>query len=462
MVWIPESRPELERERAHAGEIVFRRAWRTRQVLARSSPEPVGFAGISSYYPVVLPAGEKTAPRLQSPWAGHSESPSRAAKHPEVIVKILVLGCGLVGGPMALDLALDPRFAVTVADTDEATLRNIGKKGKVSTVRCDVRDLEALRALVSGFDMVVSAVPGFLGFETLRTIIEAGKDVVDIAFFPEDPYRLDDLARSKGVTAVVDCGVCPGMSGILAGRAQTQLDETEEVLIYVGGLPQVREWPYEYKAVFSPVDVIEEYMRPARLIENGLQVVRPALSDAELVTFPGIGTLEAFNTDGLRTLLRNVRALNMKEKTLRYPGHSATMAILRETGFFDKEPVSVDGVSIRPLDLTAALLFPRWKMRPGEGDVTVMRVTVEGKKDGRRAGFQYDLVDRYDATTETLSMARTTGYTATSVVRLLKEGLFTRRGIIAPEVLGEQQECVRFLLDRLASRGVIYTESRIG
>jgi len=375
-------------------------------------------------------------------------------------VKILVLGAGLVGGPMAVDLAAEPSFDITVADINEKALANIGKK-KIQTTRCDVSDRHALRELVAQYDMVLSAVPGFLGFETLRTIIEAGKNVVDIAFFPEDPYLLDDLAKRKGVTAIVDCGVCPGMSGILVGHARKMLDMVDDVLICVGGLPQVREWPYEYKAVFSPVDVIEEYTRPARYIENGRLVVRPALTDPEYMTFPGIGTLEAFNTDGLRTLLQNIQATNMKEKTLRYPGHIENMAILRETGFFSKEPVEVNGVRIRPLDFTATLLFPKWKMGEHEGDITVMRVSVKGKKDGRGDGLQYDLIDRYDPATQTLSMARTTGYTATSAVRMMNAGLFSRTGIIAPELVGENAGCVRFLLDELAKRGVIYNESRL-
>lgn len=376
-------------------------------------------------------------------------------------MKILVLGSGLVGLPMAIDLAAEPSYAITVADINDEALGNAAKRSNIQTLRCDVRDQHALRDLIAGYDMVLSAIPGFLGFETLRNIIQAGKNVVDIAFFPEDPYLLDDLAKEKGVTAIVDCGLCPGMSGILVGHAQRMLDETIEVLICVGGLPLVREWPYEYKAVFSPLDVIEEYTRPARYLENGQHVVRPALTDPEYMTFPGIGTLEAFNTDGLRTLLRNIRAVNMKEKTLRYPGHAAIMAIFRETGFFSKEPVEVNGIRVRPIDLTGALLFPKWKMGEHEGDITVMRVTVRGNSDGRHGGFQYDLTDRYSPATQTLSMARTTGYTATSVVRMMNAGLYARKGIIAPETLGEQPECVRFLLDELASRGVIYKETRL-
>jgi len=284
---------------------------------------------------------------------------------------------------------------------------------------------------------------------------------VDIAFFPEDPFTLNKLAKEKGVIAIMDCGVAPGMSNILIGYVDHLLDETESVHIYVGGLPIVRQWPYEYKAVFSPLDVIEEYTRPARFVENGRVVTRPALTDLERVDFEGVGTLEAFNTDGLRTLIQTIPAPNMKEKTLRYPGHAEKMAVLRETGFFSQEPIKVNGISVRPIDVTASLLFPMWELKPDEEDITIMRVVVEGRRENKRLRYTYDLFDRFDRKTLTTSMSRTTGYTATAVVRLLAEGLYDRFGISPPEYLGQKPECVQFILERLKERGIIYKESII-
>jgi len=298
-----------------------------------------------------------------------------------------------------------------------------------------------------------------MGFRTLQAVLEADKNVVDIAFFPEDPFALDGLARAQGVTALVDCGVAPGMSNVLTGYSRHRLDEVLSVLIYVGGLPEVREWPYEYKAVFSPVDVIEEYIRPARYVQNGALVVRPALSDPELINFPGLGTLEAFNTDGLRTLIGTIAAPDMKEKTLRYPGHIEKMAVLRETGFFSQDEIEVGGVRIRPLDVTAKLLFPKWKMGPGDRDVTVMKIVVEGKKDGRSRRFTYDLLDRFDEAKGVHSMARTTGYTATVAARMLARGLFAEKGVFAPESVGRRPDCVAFLLAGLKERRIVYHET---
>ncbi|MHB8093567.1 MAG: saccharopine dehydrogenase family protein [Candidatus Aminicenantales bacterium] len=373
--------------------------------------------------------------------------------------KVAVLGSGLVGGPMAVDLAREKGFRVTAVDISAQALSRFQKSKGITPLQADLSDPRTVKAIASKHDLVVSAVPGHLGFRTLRAVLEAGIDAVDIAFFPEDPFELDTLARRNRVTAVVDCGVAPGMSNILAAFASRKMDATKSITIYVGGLPEVRVWPYEYKAVFSPADVIEEYIRPARYIENGRLVIRPALSDPEFLNFPAVGTLEAFNTDGLRTLARTLDVPNMKEKTLRYPGHIDKMAVLRETGFFDAMEIEIHGVRIKPVDFTARILFPKWKLHEGEVDLTVMKIIVDGTKKGRDLRITYDLYDRYDQATKVHSMARTTGYTATLAARMIAAGLFSRKGISAPEFIGQKPGCVKFLLDGLKERGVVYRES---
>jgi saccharopine dehydrogenase-like NADP-dependent oxidoreductase len=221
----------------------------------------------------------------------------------------------------------------------------------------------------------------------------------------------------------------------------------------------VRSWPWEYKAGFSPADVLEEYTRPARYVAGGRVVTMPALSEPELVELPGVGTLEAFNTDGLRTLLSTVKAPFMQEKTLRYPGHIEKIRVLRESGFFATEPIEAGSVKVRPLDLTSRLLFPLWHLADGEEDLTVMRVSVEGKQGTRRLRRTFDLLDRYDPATRTTSMARTTGYTCTAGVRLLAQGLYRRGGISPPEFLGREPSCYEFVIADLAKRGVVFRET---
>lgn len=314
-----------------------------------------------------------------------------------------------------------------------------------------------LKYLLEPFDIAVGcAVPGFMGYETLKTIIECGKNCVDISFFPEDAFELDALAKKNNVTVVVDCGVAPGMCNIIAGfhnqRMQLQYYEC-----LVGGLPVARQWPYEYKAVFSPVDVIEEYTRPARIKENGKIVVKEALSDIEQIEFPVTGTLESFNSDGLRSLLKTFSHVpDMIEKTLRYPGHAALMKILRETGFFKKEKIKTSAGEVSPLEVTGKLLFPKWKLQQGEEDLTIMRITLRGVDVSGNVQHVYTLVDRYDNTTNTTSMARTTAYTCTGAVNLLAKGLYKRKGISPPEFIGENENCFNEMMQYLKQRNINY------
>lgn len=374
-------------------------------------------------------------------------------------MKIVVLGAGRVGSAIARDLAAEGEFEVVAADLSQGALDRLAESSGIATRRTDLGDPAEVAAAVRPADLVVGAVPGSMGFATVKRVIECGKPIVDISFFEEDPLLLDDLARDKGVTAVVDCGIAPGCGNIILGYLETVLERLHSFECLVGGLPVVRTWPYEYKAVFSPADVIEEYTRPARYVSHGRVVSMPALSEPELIDFPGVGTLEAFNTDGLRSLITTVKAPFMKERTLRYPGHIEKMRMLRETGFFRKEPVDLPGGRVSPLELTAKLLFHEWRLGEGEEDITVMRVTVEGEKEGRKVRHVFDLLDRYDAATGITSMARATGYTCTAGVRAVARGLYRRPGISPPEFLGREPGCYLFVMQELAKRGVVFRES---
>ncbi len=374
-------------------------------------------------------------------------------------MNIVILGAGRVGRAMAIDLAKDTRFHVAVADRDARSLDALRAEHGIAGERIDLSEASAVRKAVAKADIVVSAVPGFLGFRTLEAVVESGKNVVDIAFFPEDPFALDELAQSKKVIALIDCGVAPGMSNLLVGRAAAQLERTDRVRIYVGGLPAVRRWPYEYQAGFSPVDVIEEYTRPSRVVRNRQTEVVPALSEIEHIDFPDVGTLEAFVTDGLRTLVRTIDAPDMVEKTMRYPGHAERMRMLRETGFFSETPMDINGVSVRPIDVSTRLLFPMWQMHEGDEDVTIMRILVGGAGKKGPQEIAYDLVDRFDRGTATSAMARTTGYTATTAVRLLADGLWTESGVVPPERLGQNPTCTKYMLSGLREHGIVYRSS---
>ncbi len=371
-------------------------------------------------------------------------------------MQIAILGAGMVGRAMVIDLAKN--YSVTSFDVSAQSLQILTQKNKlVKTVQTDLSDYKNYSTLLNDFDFVISAVPGFMGYKTLEAIITTGKNVVDISFFPEDALQLDALAKQKNVTAIVDCGVAPGLSNLILGyhNAKMKIDNFE---CMVGGLPKKRTKPFEYKAPFSPIDVLEEYTRPARYVENRNIVTKPALSDAELIDFEKVGTLESFNTDGLRSILFTMNHIpNMKEKTLRYPGHIDLMKGLIKAGFLNSAPVNFKGQQISPLEFTSALLFDQWKLGATEEEFTLMTIAIKG--EGKT--INYLLYDEYDATTQTSSMGRTTGYTATAALNMLINNLFTAKGVFPPELVGKDENCFNFMMNYLSKRNVIYTSSEM-
>ena len=369
-------------------------------------------------------------------------------------MQIAILGAGMVGRAMAIDL--QQKYSVTSFDVSEQSLDILSKKNKlIKTVKSDLSNFENYPTLLQNFDYVICAVPGFMGYNALQAIINAGKNVVDISFFPEDALALDNLAKQKNVTAIVDCGVAPGMSNLILGYHNVNMTITNFECM-VGGLPKKRVKPFEYKAPFSPIDVLEEYTRPARYVENSCIITKPALSDAELLNFEPVGTLESFNTDGLRSILFTMGHIpNMKEKTLRYPGHIDLMKGLIAAGFLSTE--KINGLATTPMEFTSKLLFNQWKLGEEEPEFTLMQINISDKTKT----ITYNLYDEYDATTKTSSMSRTTGYTATAALNMLIDGQFKDKGVFPPELVGKYENCFNYMLGYLKERNVLYTKSEV-
>ncbi|MGE5351774.1 MAG: saccharopine dehydrogenase family protein [Acidobacteriota bacterium] len=365
---------------------------------------------------------------------------------------VTVLGAGMVGSVMARDLA--GKYKVTSIDIFEENLLPLEYLG-IHTIAMDLRDTEDLKKVIKNADLVVVAVPGFIGFDTLKAVISEGKNVADISFFNEDPFLLDSLAKDNNVTAIIDCGVAPGMANIILGHYASKYS-VESYKCMVGGLPLERTLPYQYKAPFSPIDVIEEYTRPARIVEGGKLIIKEALSEPESVEVKGIGTLEAFNTDGLRTLIRTMDIPNMVEKTLRYPGHLEVIKALRDTGFFSRNFIDLGSHKVRPIDLTTKLLFPMWKQEPGEKEFTVMKILIETLTPEGKRKITASLFDEGNPSQKISSMARTTGYTCTAAADLILEGEISAMGVIPPEALGKEERIYSKILQYLENRNVRY------
>lgn len=369
-------------------------------------------------------------------------------------MKVLVVGCGKVGSEIARDLARESEVdSVIAADASPEKLKGLKGTEKIATQRLDISQKKAVQQTMKKADIVCGALPGRIGFQVMMNAVETGRDVVDISYTPENAFKLHNKAREKDIVVVPQCGVAPGLSNMCVGDAYRRVGEMSEVRIYVGGLPQKPVGPLNYRIVFSLEDVINEYSRPAHVIENGKKREVDALSGRGFLNFPGVGRLEYFLTDGLGSLPRSFpRVRNMCELTLRYPGHAEMMNTLRVLGFFDRGQIRVDGFEVEPRKLSLSLLKEAMSTGTPQ-DLLAMKIEVVGK-NGNSNRVSYHVLDYYDNRRKVSAMARTTAYPCTSVALLVGAKKLGQIGVVTPEKLARNEGHFKHILSRLKRRKV--------
>ncbi|MBV9016748.1 MAG: saccharopine dehydrogenase NADP-binding domain-containing protein [Alphaproteobacteria bacterium] len=339
------------------------------------------------------------------------------------MARIIILCGGRQGRIIANDLAGD--HDVNVADIAAVNISG------VRSIQQDLSRPLELVGILREYDVVVGALPARLGFAAAQAAVKAERHYVDLSFYIEDVAQLHGAAEAAGVAIMPDCGLAPGLSNLIAGRALATRTP-QEINIQVGGFAADPKKPYGYVITWSPEDIPEEYQRPARTIRDGKIVEVPALSGLEIINIPGVGEVEAFFTDGLRTLLSEAnppvgvpRINNMTEKTLRWPGHVKAV-----------KPLIASGTLVT--ELTE-------KCREG-ADLVVFRLQVDGEV--------VTMVDR--ARGGISAMARTTALTCAAVARWVAAGKMQFTGVVPPEKLAIDHAAYRFILDTLRVRGVAF------
>jgi lysine 6-dehydrogenase len=373
---------------------------------------------------------------------------------------MLVLGAGLQGSACAFDLLQDNDVEqVRLADLKIEHLPSFlapHSGRRLLPTPLDVRDRDAVRALMAECDAVMSALPYYFNLEMARLAVESGKHFTDLGGNTEIVHQqqsLDAEARRRNITIVPDTGLAPGMVNILAEHGIRQLDSVESVRIYVGGLPQHPEPPLNYQIVYSIEGVLDYYTTLSWVLRGGRRTQVRALSELEPVRFgDGVGTLEAFHTaGGLSNMAFRYEGKIpvMEYKTLRYPGHAERMEAIRDLGLLDLDPVEVKGLRVIPRDAFIAIAGPRLTKPEGK-DLVALRVTVSGKKQGVSKTLNWELIDRYDEKHHLSAMMRTTGYS------LSITGLMQARGLVKPAGVHTPDECVPAepYIAELAKRGV--------
>ena len=379
-------------------------------------------------------------------------------------MKILVLGCGNIGSVAARDLAENlPSAEIVVADASktraEETAKEIGR-ANVSFTLIDATNRNELTDTIGKFDLAVGALPGFLGFRVCKASISAKVDIVDVSFMPEDVMKLHKDALKAKVCVIPDCGMSPGLGSMLVGRASSQLDTVESVHMFNGGLPEKPVPPLEYVITWSAKDLIELYTRRANIVRNGKLTQVPGTSGVEELTFPGVGNLEGFYSDGLRSLLKTVKVTgDMWEKSLRYPGHAEKINLLENLGFFEKKPVQVEGAEVSPRALTERLLEMKLK-KPGTPDIVAMLIEIVGLKNAKRIQFQYRMLERFDKKRNVTAMARTTAYTTSVVAQLVAKRVIAEKGVIPTEKLGMNKKVYTRFMGMMKKKGVTIKETK--
>ena len=380
-------------------------------------------------------------------------------------MRMLVLGAGLQGSACAYDLLQNPDVTqVRLADLRFDHLPSFLKPlagSRLIPTPLDVRDREAVLAVMRESDAVMSAIPYYFNLQLAECAVEAGVHFCDLGGNTEIVFQQKELAEkavAKGVTVVPDCGVAPGMVNILAQYGISQLDAVDSVRIFVGGLPQNPEPPLNYQIVYSLEGVLDYYTTLSWVVRDGKRVRVTALSEIETVRFPApVGDLEAFHTaGGLSTMAFRYEGTipTMEYKTLRYPGHAAMMEAIRELGLLDLEPVDVKGVKVVPRDVFGAVVGPKLT-KPQGRDLLALRVTVTGTKAGQPATRQFDLIDRHDETHGISAMMRTTGYSLSITGQMQARGAVTPPGVWTPD------ECMpaEAYIAELRKRGMDVRES---
>ncbi|MCK4477533.1 saccharopine dehydrogenase family protein [Candidatus Bathyarchaeota archaeon] len=378
-------------------------------------------------------------------------------------MRILVLGCGNIGSVIATDLAESMLSTeIVIADKCRSRAEKVAaliQERNVAGIQLDACNYRELVDNMKMFDVVVGALPGDIGYQSVKAAIDANVDFVDVSYMPENPLTLNKDATKAGVTIIPDCGVAPGISNVFIGHAISKLDNVESVHVMVGGLPEESVPPLGYTLTWSTEGLIDEYTRKAKIVENGEVKEVEALTGLEEVEFPGAGKLEAFYTDGLRTLLHTIEDVKtMWEKTLRYPGHVEKIRLLKALGFFDERPIEVENARLSPRKITVKLFEAKLR-RPEIKDILAMKVEISGMKEGLKKRYIYHLLDRYDEKRGVTAMARTTAYPASILAQLTAQEIIEEKGVVPLEKLCVEEEIFNKILAELEKRHIKIVES---
>ncbi len=347
-------------------------------------------------------------------------------------------------GRIAAKALYDKKHDITIIDADPLNLSMLRSMPGLRKIKCNVKNRVRFLKTVREYELLVGALPAALGYYLMKCAITVGIDLVDMSYLAEDPFRLHGQAKKNKIRIVPDAGYAPGLSNVLVGRTFKEWEGLDRVKIMVGGIPQKPVPPFNYRITWSPADLLDEYIRPSRIKDNYRSRFVPTLSGIEEFNIPGIGKLECFYTDGLRTLLKTIKARNMEEKTIRYAGHVNMIQTILQAGFAEGKNTKVKNLSVNRREYLISFLKEELS-RGSIKDLTILKIELGKAKKKRR----YLCIDRYDCKKNITSMARMTAYSAAIFAQCTKK--YPGFGVVPPEYLGMNDEIYRFIIKELSS-----------
>ncbi|PAV30843.1 L-lysine dehydrogenase [Virgibacillus profundi] len=372
---------------------------------------------------------------------------------------VVVLGAGMIGTTVVREMAEDSNVGkVTVVDGMRQSINRCLKVADNLKVVGEVTNIQSekdIYEVIKGADVAIACLPHALSLPATKAAIAAKCNLVDLVGSQfEEKLKLDNKSKESGIVIVPGCGVAPGITNFLAAQGIEMLDVADEAIMVCGGIPRYPAPPLSYQVVFRLESLMGLYTRPAVAAENGSLVTLPPLSGLEKMTFPDpVGECEAVITDAHSTAYTlKGKVKKLYEKTLRYAGHWDKMSVLAELGFFDEEKINIDGKSLSPRKFTEKILEPKLRGKSNE-DITVIRVTIKGKKDGKNITYTWEMVDFYDHKRSITSMAKTTAVPAMLMAKWILNGKVKERGVVPIEklIVGDRFD---LFINELSQKGI--------
>lgn len=358
-------------------------------------------------------------------------------------MKVLIIGAGRMAHGLVHDfLNLPDLQSLQVVDNSSESLNILStqfKNNKLSTELCSADDIEKLKSLFQSADGAISAVPYDYNLDLTKLAIQTKTHFVDLGGnnnVVDKQFELDEQAKTIGIGIIPDCGLAPGMVSVIAAHAVNELARVDSLKIRVGGLPMNPKTPLNYMLVFSPHGLINEYIEPAVILEDGKITTRPSMTEAEELEFPQpFGLLEAFYTSGGTSTLPKTyenQINHLDYKTIRYPGHCHIFKAMLDLGFADETEFKYKNTTFTNRELFEKMLIEPLSYE--SEDAALIRVTAMGHKEGSHKIVQYQCIDYQDRETGLTAMMRTTAFPAAIILQMLIRGDITDQGVLRQEL----------------------------